>query len=119
MRIPETPVKEPWQSRTGCPMENDLQTFAEAPAADSFAFMDSTPVRAGFVTWHPIHRAGHPTGKLACRRRMVPYAAARSRPFGTIGQVQKKTDVAKHPKVFDQVGLLSNEPRGAAVLLFV
>jgi hypothetical protein len=31
---------------------------------------------------------------------------------------RKKTDVAKHLKVFDHVGLLVNEPPGTAELLF-
>jgi hypothetical protein len=31
----------------------------------------------------------------------------------------KKADVAEHPKVFDHVGLLSNEPPGTAGLLFI
>ena len=38
------------------------------------------------------------------------------------GQVSvpiKKADVIKHPKVFDHVGLLFNEPPGAAKLLFI
>jgi hypothetical protein len=30
----------------------------------------------------------------------------------------KKADVAEHPKVFDHVGLLFNEPTGRAELLF-
>jgi hypothetical protein len=34
-------------------------------------------------------------------------------------QEQKKADVAEHPKVFDHVGLLFNEPLGRAELLFV
>lgn len=41
------------------------------------------------------------------------YAAADSR------QATKKADVAEHPKVFDHVGLLTNEPPGTAGLLFV
>lgn len=38
------------------------------------------------------------------------------------GQVSvpiKKADVIIHPKAFDHVGLLSNEPPGAAKLLFI
>ena len=35
------------------------------------------------------------------------------------GPAQQKTDVAKHAKVFDHVGLLSNEPLGTAELLFI
>jgi hypothetical protein len=31
----------------------------------------------------------------------------------------KKADVAEHPKVFDHVGLLFNEPPGKAELLFI
>jgi hypothetical protein len=31
----------------------------------------------------------------------------------------KKADVAKHPEVFDHVGLLVNEPPGTAGLLFI
>jgi hypothetical protein len=31
----------------------------------------------------------------------------------------KKADVAEHPKVFDHVGLLFNEPPGTAGLLFI
>jgi hypothetical protein len=31
----------------------------------------------------------------------------------------KKTDVVKHPKAFDHVGLLFNKPLGAAELLFI
>jgi hypothetical protein len=31
----------------------------------------------------------------------------------------KKTDAAKHPKVFSHVGLLFNEPPGTAGLLFI
>ena len=31
----------------------------------------------------------------------------------------KKADVAEHPKVFDHVGLLFNEPPGRAELLFI
>jgi hypothetical protein len=31
----------------------------------------------------------------------------------------KKADVAKHPKVFDHVGLLLNEPPGRAGLLSI
>jgi hypothetical protein len=31
----------------------------------------------------------------------------------------KKADVAEHPKVFDHVGLLVNEPPGYAGLLFI
>ena len=31
----------------------------------------------------------------------------------------KKADVAEHPKVFDHVGLLTNEPPGTAGLLFI
>jgi hypothetical protein len=31
----------------------------------------------------------------------------------------KKTDVAEHPKAFDHVGLLVNEPPGKAELLFI
>jgi hypothetical protein len=34
-------------------------------------------------------------------------------------QEQKKADVADHPKVFDHVGLLTNEPPGTAGLLFI
>jgi hypothetical protein len=30
----------------------------------------------------------------------------------------KKADMAEHPKVFDHVGLLFNEPPGTAELLF-
>jgi hypothetical protein len=38
------------------------------------------------------------------------------RPFCTTEN--KKADVAEHPKVFDYVGLLFNEPPGRAELLF-
>ena len=31
----------------------------------------------------------------------------------------KKADVAEHRKVFDHVGLLTNEPPGSAKLLFI
>ena len=31
----------------------------------------------------------------------------------------KKADVAEHPKAFDHVGLLTNEPPGKAGLLFI
>jgi len=31
----------------------------------------------------------------------------------------KKADVAEHPKVFDHVGLLANEPPGTAGLLSI
>jgi hypothetical protein len=31
----------------------------------------------------------------------------------------KKADVAEHPKEFDHVGLLTNEPPGVAELLFI
>jgi hypothetical protein len=31
----------------------------------------------------------------------------------------KKADVAEHPKAFDHVGLLTNEPPGSAELLFI
>jgi hypothetical protein len=31
----------------------------------------------------------------------------------------KKADVAEHPKVFDHVGLLSNEPPGRSGVLFI
>ena len=31
----------------------------------------------------------------------------------------KKADVTEHPKAFDHVGLLFNEPPGAAKLLFI
>jgi hypothetical protein len=31
----------------------------------------------------------------------------------------KKADLAEHPKVFDHVGLLVNEPLGKAELLFI
>jgi hypothetical protein len=31
----------------------------------------------------------------------------------------KKADVAEHPKVFDHVGLLTNEPPGTTGLLFI
>ncbi len=31
----------------------------------------------------------------------------------------KKADAVKHPKVFDHVGLLRNEPPGTAGLLFI
>jgi hypothetical protein len=31
----------------------------------------------------------------------------------------KKADVAEHPKAFDHVGLLVNEPPGTAELLFI
>jgi hypothetical protein len=31
----------------------------------------------------------------------------------------KKADVAEHPKVFNHVGLLANEPPGTAGLLFI
>jgi hypothetical protein len=31
----------------------------------------------------------------------------------------KKADVAEHPRVFDHVGLLFNEPPGRAGLLFI
>jgi hypothetical protein len=31
----------------------------------------------------------------------------------------KKADVAEHPKVFDHVGLLTNEPPGTTELLFI
>jgi hypothetical protein len=31
----------------------------------------------------------------------------------------KKADVAEHPKAFDHVGLLANEPPGTAELLFI
>jgi hypothetical protein len=31
----------------------------------------------------------------------------------------KKADVAEHPKVFDHVGLLNNEPPGRAELFFI
>ena len=31
----------------------------------------------------------------------------------------KKADVAEHPKAFDHVGLLFNEPTGRAGLLFI
>jgi hypothetical protein len=33
-------------------------------------------------------------------------------------QAQKKADAAKHPKVFNHVGLLFNEPPGTAGLPF-
>jgi hypothetical protein len=41
--------------------------------------------------------------------------------FPKCGVVQsaKKTDVAEHPQVFRHVGLLFNEPPGAAKLLFI
>jgi hypothetical protein len=31
----------------------------------------------------------------------------------------KKTDVAEHPKVFDHIGLLFNEPPGTTELFFI
>jgi hypothetical protein len=31
----------------------------------------------------------------------------------------KKADVVEYPKVFDHVGLLTNEPPGSAELLFI
>jgi hypothetical protein len=34
-------------------------------------------------------------------------------------QERKKADVAEHPKVFDHVGLLVNEPPGTAELLSI
>jgi hypothetical protein len=34
-------------------------------------------------------------------------------------QEHKKADVAEHPKAFDHVGLLTNEPPGTAGLLFI
>jgi hypothetical protein len=34
-------------------------------------------------------------------------------------QKTKKADVAEHPKVFDHVGLLFNEPPGTAGLFFI
>jgi hypothetical protein len=36
-----------------------------------------------------------------------------------VRQEQKKADVAEHPKAFDHVGLLSNEPPGRAGLHFI
>jgi hypothetical protein len=33
--------------------------------------------------------------------------------------LKKKADVVEHPKVFDHVGLLRNEPPGTAGLLFI
>jgi hypothetical protein len=32
---------------------------------------------------------------------------------------KKKDDVAEHPKVFDHIGLLSNEPPAEGELLFI
>jgi hypothetical protein len=37
----------------------------------------------------------------------------------TVRAKNKKADVAEHPKVFDHVGLLTNEPLGKAGLLFI
>jgi hypothetical protein len=34
-------------------------------------------------------------------------------------QQTKKADMVEHPKVFDHVGLLFNEPHGRAELLFI
>jgi hypothetical protein len=36
-----------------------------------------------------------------------------------VGEETKKADVAEHPKVFDRVGLLVNEPSSSAGLLLV
>ena len=37
----------------------------------------------------------------------------------SLGQRNKKADVAEHPEVFDHVGLLVNEPPGQAGLPFI
>jgi hypothetical protein len=34
-------------------------------------------------------------------------------------ETAKKADVAEHPKVFDHIGLLFNEPPGTAGLFFI
>jgi hypothetical protein len=51
-----------------------------------------------------------------------PFAATRKRrPLGD-GPASPKTktaDVVEHPKAFDHVGLLVNEPPGTAGLLFI
>ena len=39
--------------------------------------------------------------------------------MGLLGQEQKKADVAEHPRAFDHVGLLFNEPPGRAELFFI
>ena len=40
-------------------------------------------------------------------------------PFAIAGPKNKKADVAEHPEVFHHVGLLVNEPPGAAGLLLI
>lgn len=38
---------------------------------------------------------------------------------GSVSPQTKKADVTEHPKAFDHVGLLFNEPPDAAKLLFI
>jgi hypothetical protein len=54
-------------------------------------------------------------------KEVVPSAATRKRwPLadGPTSPRTKKADVVEHPKAFDHVGLLVNEPPGSAELLF-
>jgi hypothetical protein len=54
-------------------------------------------------------------------RRLRYHAASEEQRHGTglARSKTKKADVAEHPKVFDHVGLLSNEPPGMAGLLSI
>ena len=53
-------------------------------------------------------------GRTLCRDRKGLQSGKHSR----LPTTTKKADVAEHPKVFDHVGLLVNEPPGTAGLLF-
>jgi len=58
-----------------------------------------------------------PAYKLASNRTFLLLQNARL--LRTVPNLRKKADVAKHPKVFDHVGLLVNEPPGTAGLLSI
>jgi hypothetical protein len=49
---------------------------------------------------------------VAAARKRSPLADGPASP-------KQKADVAEHPKAFDHVGLLTNEPPGTAELLFI
>jgi hypothetical protein len=51
----------------------------------------------------------------------LPFEIGRGPPsvVGTVPQHRKKADAAEHPKVFDHVGLLFNEPPATGELLSI
>ena len=68
--VPEIPASRPSQTRTDCPIENDMRTFDEISDANSVAFMVRLP--SDDLSPHSTHASSAPNCEAVCHTSMIP-----------------------------------------------